>query len=302
MEFQLKDGNLFYSPTGDGNGMEVIGYHGLAGQVEIPGELPGEKGAADVALPVRRIGKKAFLSKKYLRSVTVPASITEVGDWAFAYCDSLREVTFLGRDVTFGRAAFMECPNLRCVKFQANCDGVGALLAAAVTQMESPYLLDAREAGSKEWLGKWDAKMLAVLNAADDEGYSKQILCGEEDYESADLETYLSNSRKKKVRLLLLRLLWPMELEPKLEEKLREYLLAHTKGCKTEETWQVIRDEYGDRREFYQLFAQIGCLTKDNAPAVIGETGEDYPEMKAFFLKFQAQHFANSDFFDTLEL
>ena len=321
MEHAIPEGSLSY--TRQGQGLEITQYHGLAGQVVIPGMLPWP--ANEESLPVRQVGKKAFLSKKYLRSVTIPASVENVGDWAFAYCDSLREVCFEGREVSFGKAVFLECPSLRCIRFldgtgeavgaeaagkcegvrtpaMGKCEGVGALLAAAVTQMESPYLLDAKEAGSKEWLGKWDARMLAILNAADDEGYSKQILCGEEDYESADLETYLRNSRKKKVRLLLLRLLWPMGLDEAVGHRLRDYLLAHTAGCASDETWQVVRDEYGDRRQFYELFASLGCLTKENAPAVIAQAPEEHPEMKAFFLRWQAEHFEEKSFFEDLEL
>ena len=342
MEHAIPEGSLTY--TRQGRGLEITQYHGLAGQVVIPEKLPWQaetnpklhateedstgmdlgSDAAEKVFPVRQIGKKAFLSKKYLRSVTIPASVESVGDWAFAYCDSLREVCFEGRDVSFGKAVFMECPKLRCIRFldgtgegvgtetvgkceeagavAGKCEGVGALLAAAVTQMESPYLLDAKEAGSREWLGKWDARMLAILNAADDEGYSKQILCGEEDYESADLETYLRNSRKKKVRLLLLRLLWPMGLDAGVERRLKDYLLAHTVGCESDETWQVVREKYGDRREFYELFASLGCLTKENAPAVIAQAPEDHPEMKAFFLRWQAEHFETKSFFEDLEL
>ncbi len=314
LEIQIADGSLYF--IRQGARLEVSRYQGLAGHVEIPANVAVEvqESMADNAtaveahsLPVTGIGKKAFLSKKYLRSVTIPAEVAEVGDWAFAYCDALREVTFEGRNVTFGKSVFLECPNLRCVRFPeikntTYCDGIGALTAAAVTQMESSYLLDASEIGSAEWLAKWDARMFAILGAADDEGYSKQILCGEEDYESADLETYLTNSRKKKVRLLLLRLLAPMGLDPAKADELRSYLLAHTKGCPTEETWQVVRDEYGDRREFYELFATIGCFTKENAPAIIAETKEEHPEMKAFFLKYQADHFADHDFFADLEL
>lgn len=299
-EFQLPEGSLFYEEL-PGKGARITRFHGLSGKVAIPDGVPGE---GSVLLPVTEIGKKAFLSKKYLRSVTVPETVSEVGDWAFAYCDSLREVSFLGRDVSFGRAVFMECPGLRSVSFgKASApDGASALMAAAVTQMESSYLLDAREAGSREWLAKWDARMLAILNAADDDGYSKQILCGEEDYESADLETYLSNSRKRKVRLLLLRLNFPEGLGQGMRETLRSYLVAHTKGCRSEETWQVIRDECGDRRELYRLFAEIGCLTKENAPAIISEIREEDPEMKAFFLQYHANHFENQDFFGELEL
>ena len=336
LEWQIPEGSLFY--VRHGSGAEITRYNGLAGQVVIPGELPLETGGPEDAWPeepplqtgrhedarpgepslqtgagsvevapcgrVTSVAKKAFLSKKYLRSVAVPAGVEEVGDWAFAYCDALQEISFAGRDVRFGKDVFKECRNLRCVRFDEGetCEGTGALVAAAVTQMYASYLLNAKEAGSREWLEKWDARMLAILHAADDEGYSKQILCGEEDYESADLETYLKNSRKKKVRLLLLRLYWSMGLDPALQDQMKEYLLTHSKGCKTEETWQVIRDECGDRREFYELFARLGCLTKENAPLVIAETREDCPEMKAFFLKYQADHFAQADYFADMEL
>lgn len=354
LQYECKDGSFTY--VRQGRGIEITGYQGLAGHVEIPGELPVGVGSGDLPtstllsaehkegnfadvnaegvrlLPVTGIAKKVFLSKKYLRSIIVPASVEEVGDWAFAYCDSLREVHFGGKSIRFGKDVFLQCPKLRGLYFaedqaetedgeghemtrvqeatqargvtQANkmTEGVAALLAAAVTQMESPYLLDAQEAGSANWLGKWDARMLAILHAPDEEGYSKQILCGEEDYESADLETYLANSRKKKARLLLLRLLWPFGLGPVQEKELKDYLLAHTKGCKTEEAWLVIREEYGDRRELYELFARLGCFTKENAAAIIAQTPEEHPEMKAFFLKYQADHFTGVDFFGNLEL
>ncbi len=312
LEWKLREGSLYY--VRQGRGIEITRYQGLAGQVIIPETLPWEEegkeeGGAE-SLPVKQIGKKAFLSRKYLRSVLMPASVENVGDYAFAYCDGLREVRFGGRDVHFGKAVFMECRSLRGIYFpkkageDRDMEGAAALLAAAVTRMDSPYLLDAGEAGNKEWLEKWDARMLAILGTADDEGYSKQILCGEEDYESADLETFLSNSRKRKVRLMLLRLLWPMGLKEDGKDALKRYLTERTKGGMTEETWEVVRDEYGDRREYYELFASIGCLTKENAPAVIAQTREDDPEMKAFFLKYQAEHFgvAAADFFDDLEL
>ena len=353
MEYLIPEGSFRYGKLGR-DGIELVQYQGLAGHVEIPEKLPckeiakgmepenagEEKGDAtdnsQKFFPVRALAKKVFLSKKYLRSVVVPASVESVGDWAFAYCDSLREVTFLGRNVQFGKDVFKECSGLRCVRFQGEaatpdatllqeggivkegsivrgscketgvsskaCDGVGALMAAAVTQMDASYLLDAKEAGSRDWLGKWDARMLTILHATDDEGYAKQILCGEEDYESADLETFLRNSRKRKVRLLLLRLLWPMELAPAAEKECKAYLLSHTVGCPTEETWAVIRDEYGNRREFYELFATLGCLTKENAPDIIAETRQDCPEMKAYFLRYQAEHFGTTGFFDDMEL
>jgi len=304
-EYQLPEGSLYYKKQG--RGIEITRYNGLAGRIVIPDDLPwsGEDKTKDGAdgemLPVKSIARKAFLSKKNLRSIVIPPSVEEVGDWAFAYCSALKSVEILSRETVFGRSVFLECAKLRELRIP-EAPEAGSLLAAAVTQMESDYLLDLREAGTREWLEKWDARMLAILYAPDSEGYSRQILCGEEDYESADLETYLSRSRKKKVRLLLLRLLYPMELRSERRQELREYLLNHTKGRDTEETWEVVRTEYGDRREIYELFAKLGCLTKENAPDVIAQIGEEHPEMKAYFLKYQADHFGEKDFFADLEL
>ena len=118
MEYSFPEGSFQYGKLGQ-DGIELVQYQGLAGHVEIPEALPwkelvkgtepehaGEEmgDATDSfhdslhdsfrdCLPVRALAKKVFLSKKYLRSVVVPASVESVGDWAFAYCDSLREVT-----------------------------------------------------------------------------------------------------------------------------------------------------------------------------------------------------------------
>ena len=56
----------------------ITGFHGQAAELVIPAVLEG--------YPVAEIGKKAFLSKKGLRRITLPDSLEAVGDWAFAYC------------------------------------------------------------------------------------------------------------------------------------------------------------------------------------------------------------------------
>jgi len=178
------------------------------GEVRMPEEVDGR--------PVREIARKEFLSKKNLRKITVPACVTEVGDWAFAYCDNLHTAVFEGRPV-FGRAVFLECKGLRFLyvgttpeNAESDAQAVAALLAAAVTVADAPYLLDAKEAGSAEWLQKWDARMQVILESPDTEGYSKQVLCGEEDYGSTDVSAYLRSRRRNKVRLAMLRLLIPV--------------------------------------------------------------------------------------------
>ena len=272
----------------------------VAGEVRIPEEADGR--------PVHTIARKEFLSKKNLRKVTVPACVNAVGDWAFAYCDNLHTAVFEGRP-HFGKAVFLGCEKLRLLyvgvrpqEAGASGEDVAALLAAAVTVAEAPYLLDAEDAGSAEWLAKWDGRMMVILQSEDEEGYSKQVLCGEEDYGSTDLEAYRSGSRKRKVRLALLRLLHPVGLEQAARQTLEAYLKAHTKGCASEETWQVVLQEHGEEREFYQLFADLGCITEDNFDRLLADVGEEHPELRAYLMRYKSEQLGYSDFFAGLDL
>lgn len=296
--------------------------------MEIPERIEG--------LPVRTIARKAFLSRKNLRKVTVPPGVTEVGDWAFAYCDSLHTVRFAGRDecrgpeggaaesgmpeqgaenggadcgeqvavsaLRFGKSVFLECGNLRYLYVRDGIESTAALLAAAVTTAGAAYLLDAEEAGSEDWLEKWDARMLTLLHTADNEGYSKQVLCGEEDYGSTDLAAYENGQRKVKVRLLLLRLLYPVGLSGECGRELEAYLREHTKGCEHEETWQVVLAEHGEDRAFYELFAELGCINDSNFEGLLLDVGEEYPELKAYLMRYKEEKLGYQDFFSGLEL
>jgi len=270
------------------------------GDVRIPAEIDG--------CPVSAIERKQFSNKKQLRKITVPACVKSVGDWAFAYCDSLSVAVFEGRPV-FGRSVFLECKGLRHVYIGTTPEEAGeqgeavaALLAAAVTVADAPYLLDAQEIGSAEWLAKWDARMMVILQSADTEGYSKQVLCGEEDYGSTDMTAYQSNRRKRKVRLALLRLLYPIGLADDMRQILEVYLREHTKGCEQEETWQVIVQEYGNERAYYQLFANLGCITETNFDSLLADVAEDNPELRAYLMRYKSENFGQSDFFADLEL
>ncbi len=264
--------------------------------MEIPERIEG--------LPVRAIARKAFLSRKNLRRVNVPAGVAEVGDWAFAHCDSLHTVRFAGRGpaLRFGKSVFLECKSLRYLYVRDGLESTAALLAAAVTTAGAAYLLDADEAGSGEWLQKWDARMLGVLHTADNEGYSRQVLCGEEDYGSTDLAAYESGQRKTKVRLLLLRLLYPVGLSGECRRELESYLRSHTKGCEHEETWRVVLAEHGEDRAFYELFAELGCVKEDNFEGLLLDVGEEYPELKAYLMRYKEEKLGYHDFFAGLEL
>lgn len=301
-EWIIEGGSLVYEINK--NRVEITQLKGMASTVKVPERIE--------ELPVCIIRKKAFLSKKNLRKIYLPETIDEIGDWAFAYCDNLQEVWMPKKKIGFGRAIFMECGKLiRLWICHRNTGKNGAdrdwdkksacLLSAAVTAMDAYYLLDPEETGSSEWLNKWDARLVDVIDKPDTEGYSHQVLCGEEDYGSTDLAAFVAESRKRKVRLAFLRLLCPMGLNMILENRLKAYLKQHTKDCESEEAWEVLWKEHGEHREYYELFVRIGGLTEENVTKALADVGENTPEMKAYFIR-NLQKQENFDFFDELSL
>ena len=272
----------------------ITGFQGFAANLALPAQIEG--------CAVAVVDRKAFLSRKSLCTIVMPDSVEEVGDWAFAHCDSLREVSFPGRQVRFGRAAFKDCSSLGRIAVRGNAAFSAELLAAAVTMMDAYYLLNLCGAGSGEWMEQWDIRLLSILRASDAEGYISQSVYGEEDYIGTDLEEFTNARRKVKVRLAFLRLLHSRGLDSSLRAELEQYLRNLTKGQAGEEAWQVVREEHGSHREYYSLFAELGCISQDNFPGILGDIGENSPEMKAFFLKYMGEQRTETDFFDGLEL
>ena len=327
MEYQVATKEGLLTVKDYKKGLEVVSYEGEDIYLTIPavcfsggentagnGDVSVSKEEAAMEKPVISIGKKALLSCKRLRRVSLPGTIEEVGDWAFAYCDGLREVCVPGKEIRFGRGIFRECGKLRLVTVEGKQKDVSGLLAASVTLLEAPYLFTLARCGDEDWLRQWDARMLQIMRAADKDGYSKMVLCGEEDYGSKEnnLEYFLNQKRKSKVRIAFMRLLHPLGLQSKVREELEEYLREHTPGRVPsdrdgtegayDETWQVLLSEHGEDSEYYKLFTEIGCLTEKNFDRILSETGEDFPEMKAWFLKYKEENIGYVDFFADLML
>lgn len=321
-------------------GLEVVSYDGEDIYLTVPPvwkpeteTAAGEEAGAEIK-PVISIGKKAMLSCKSLRRVKLPETIEEVDDWAFAYCDELREVCLPEKAIRFGRGIFRECGKLRLITVEGKEKDIGGLLAASVTLLDAPYLFTPVSCGDADWLRQWDARMLQILRAADRDGYSKMVLCGEEDYGSKEnnLDYFLNQKRRSKVRISFMRLLHPFGLQSEVREELENYLREHTAGSgfpggyaaegeyKTgggytgtafleredagvwDETWQVLLSEHGEDSEYYKLFTEIGCLTEENFDRILSEAGENYPEMKAWFLKYKEEKIGYTDFFADLML
>lgn len=349
-QFSTKEGLLTLKEYK--KGLEVVRYEGediyltipaafslkkKNGAQEFSGERPEDEDAE--VKPVISIGKKALLSCKNIRRVCLPETMEEVGDWAFAYCDGLREVCLPQKAIHFGRGIFRECGRLRLVTVEGKQRDTGGLLAAALTLLEAPYLFTPVRCGDGDWLRQWDARMLQILRAADEDGYSKMVLCGEEDYGSKEnnLDYFLNQKRKGKVRIAFMRLLHPTGLQAEVREELEAYLRAHTEGAVfpgtgeaaggqggngkpaaggyrkeayaetgesgvRDETWQVLLEEHGEDSEYYKLFTEIGCLTENNFDRILSQTGESCPEMKAWFLKYKEENIGYADFFADLTL
>lgn len=299
-EIEYQGEGYYLTLQEEDTGMQVTGCGGTAPQVAVPKEVDGK--------PVVEIAKKAFLSRKNIRELILPETIKGIDDWAFAYCGKLERIVLPGSVGEIGKAVFANCGALQridCVQNVAGrnwSDDVSYLLAAAVKDLEAYYLLEPLAAGTAEWFAKWDARLLAVMEEDDYEGYQKQVLCGEEDYGSTDLGAFLTEKRKKKVRLCMLRLQHKQGMTEELQAYLTGYLLTHTKGCESEETWLVLLQERTQDRESWALFLELGCATRENMDAMLADMGEQYPEMKAYFLRYQADTLGYGDFFAGLEL
>ncbi len=256
-------------------------------------------------LPVTVIDKKAFLSCKNLREIRLPEGLVEIGDWAFAYCSELAVISLPGRNLSMGKGVFKDCHKLENIcplDLNGQCnEQIGRLLGAVPGKLEADYLFTPGEAGQQEWLFRFDDKLREFLAAPDEDGFVKMVYCGEEDI-VANVEFYLAERRREKARLCYLRLINDMGLTESFRQELETYLAAHTKGCASEAAWEVVFKEHGNERSYYQAFIQAGCLNIENYDGILLEMGENFPEMKAFLMRWQSQEGTEEDFFEGLSL
>ena len=249
----------------------------------------------DIDPGTERIDKKEYLNNKRLKKVIIPDSVKEIGDYAFAYCDRLRYAELHG-DIVLGREVFKGCEELKEIYVRGTAKETAALLSAI--KDDAPYLLTPNEVGSDEWIRKWDARMLDILHTADDDGYSNQIMCGEEDYMSTDLEGYKVRSAKRKIRIIFLRLINDIGLKDDIRDEISRYIKENPY------TKDVVINEFGDEKEYYELFASLGLINEDNYEEILRDTGDQHTEMKAFFIRFmdEKRGLEKKDFFDMLKL
>lgn len=253
-------------------------------------------------LPVTVILKKAILGSKILRELWLPEELSEIGDWAFAHCSRLEKVWMPGKYISFGKGVFKDCIGLSRIYFTGKEDEkLAGLFAMVPVMLDAEYLLTPKDVGDKAWIEKLDARLVALLDKPDEEGYLKQVLCGEEDL-MASLEIYLANRHKEKASLCFARLLNDTGLSEELKITLQKYLQENTRGCEYEAAWEVVLKEHGQDKEYYRIFAQAGCITESNFDELLLDMGEGNPEMKAWILRYKEENMKQEDFFAGLSL
>lgn len=289
-------------------GVAITGCQEIRSELHIPALIDD--------CPVTAIQKKAFFNVAGLYRVFIPDTVCAIGDWAFSHCRDLEEIFLKRKAYEFGRSVFLECESLKkiCVleigedevpkEKESFVLGFGALLAATCGILDAPYLFYADIKDDAGWLALWDAKMFSILREDDMEGYTKVLLCGEEDYGSKEncLDFFLSEKRKRKVRLAYLRLLFPNGLKSSDEQELKQYLLDHTMGCESIETWLVLKEEHAYDMDYIALFLEIGCVSPENFDDLLLDLSSEYPQLKTYLMRYKEETLGGLDFFAGLDL
>ena len=143
--------------------------------------------------------------------------------------------------------------------------------------------------------------MITLLKRKDESGFTKMVLCGEEDL-LANLPDYVAEKQRSKARICFLRLQNNIQLSIENTERLRKYLLEHTKGCQSEAAWEVVLREHGDEWSYYQTLIDAGAINQDNLPGMLLDMGENHAEMKAYLLRYREENLMEQDFFHQLSL
>ncbi|MCQ2493697.1 MAG: leucine-rich repeat domain-containing protein [Lachnospiraceae bacterium] len=255
--------------------------------------------------PVVCIGKKAFLSAKTLSRIVIPQSVLKIGDWAFASCSRLTELVLPRKSLEIGNGVFRECVMLEKIVLTDD-DGsqddsdICYLLAAAVSRLDAQYLFDTVNAGSLEWIEHFDSTTLQMLMKEDSDGFSKMLLCGEEDYvgDDSNFDTYCLMRQKDKVRMLLLRLLHSEGISSDIKERFVTYIRDNMDSV----TWKVVVEEHGDEREYFDLLLDCDCINQDNVSRLIESMGERNTGMKGYLMKVKTERMSGGSFMDELDL
>lgn len=295
-------GTLIYVPYK--SGISIKRYHGAGEKLVVPAEIDNK--------PVTAIERKAFLSCKTIKNIMLPDTIEEIGDWAFAHMEGLRTIMIPHHALTRGKELFLGCKRLREIivdgsdeeKAFRTSQGLGRMLAMAVTVLHDYFLFDPVDVGSDAWMKRWDDKLMALVELDDLDGFEELWTCGEEDYEGKDydIKSYPVEKRKMKLRIVYFRLLYPYKISERIDTALKAYLAGHTKGTDSPQAWELIITEHKNDLEYYRIFAEAGGVTEENFDALLADMDGADAEIKAYLLRYKEEHFSGKDAFGAFDL
>ena len=288
-EFEYPEGSLVYSIK---DNEAVLGIcKGSFTSLALP-EYPEE------GIRLVGIGKKAFLGRKTLRKLSVPSSVRSVGDFGFAHCSNLKELDMPLCDA--GDGIFTGCTSLEKVTFPGMSEDKAALFALSV-RFSGPARISDVERLNDEWFVRFDAWIISFLQQADDEGFTNQILCGEEEVGLSDREAYESGRRVIKASLCIQWLLHPEGRRSDAEKIFTDYIYSHREGSENgNESWLAVRENYPDKAHF-EILERYGCVDDGNRRTMLKSLGDDKQELKSLLMK-NAGTEAFDRFFSGLEI
>jgi hypothetical protein len=286
-------GQIIYAPYK--KGIAIKKYRGIGAKIVIPSTIE-EK-------PVISIDKKAFLSCKTIREITLPDSIEEIGDWAFAHAENLRELYMPRKELSKGKELFLGCKRLKSIELiglpeEYLNQGLDRMLSLGVTILHDYFLFSPMDVGSDEWVRRWDEKLISLIELDDLDGFEELWTCGEEDYEGKDydIKSYPVEKRKMKLRIVYFRLLNPYKIDDNTRQKLENYI------CDSDRSWEIIMEEHRNELEYYKVFTAAGAATDKNFDGLIADMDNVSAEIKAFMLRFKDENIQSKDAFSEFEL
>lgn len=102
--------------------------------VVIPSEYNG--------LPVTEIAPMVFWNSQYLKSLTIPATVTYIREYAFTGCKNLEKVIFEGGSQlkTIGGCAFADCSSLKGIELPESLEMIEGAAFSGCTSLERIHI------------------------------------------------------------------------------------------------------------------------------------------------------------------
>ena len=119
--------DFYTEENGDGT-ISITGYKGTSSNVVIPSYIFGEK-----VTVIHSMGDGA----KYITSVTIPNSVTEIRGYAFIECTKLKSVTIPNSITEIGLDTFRGCTELTSIKIPNSVTEIGSGAFSGCTGLKS---------------------------------------------------------------------------------------------------------------------------------------------------------------------